>query len=709
MSTPSSRATSLLDFTTEEAHVLAALIDVIIPQDGDPGGWAGGVERLLRERSEGFMSWAIPPLKQAVAAAEARAYETSGAGFASLDPRAQSALVDEFVDLEGDAPAAVSAMMDGFDREASAPFAALKRVAFEGYYGNTSEPAGWSVAKFRPLPEGVIPVEPDPPAGIRRESLAPHYDAIIVGAGAGGGVVAAELAESGMSVLVVERADVHRAGDLRGNHLQGKREQAYDTTAGPGPDSPRVLELADGTVSTARSDRDGLAYGLVAMTLGGGTRLWQAMSWRFYPEDFRMASEYGTPEQSTLADWPISYDELAPYYDRVEWELGVAGDGRGVLRSRTPRSRDYPMPPLPSDPTREILAGSAERLGWRSTAIPFAINSVARNGRAACVRCSQCIGHACPVNAKNGTHNTFLPRALATGRADLLMASQVTEIVHDGRGRASGVRLITDGESGPVESTVRGDIIVVSAGALETPRLLLASGLGNEWVGRNHHSHGGAIALAGESPAGAKTDVGPGHSVASLDFVHRNHEAWGGGVLFDLLPPYPLARAIAAGQNPATAYGAGHKAAMREAKLPLGAMSMVQEIPHEFTRITLDPTRKDRHGMPALRVRYAPHPASQHAAEYMAAHAQRWVEEAGGRHVMSLAGPGLPQGSEHSAGTVRFGTDPASAACDERGRLFGTDNVFVADASLHPTNGGFNPGLTVMANAMRVGRLLAER
>ena len=591
----------------------------------------------------------------------------------------------------------------------SSPFEAVLVVAYEGFYGGTSEPAGWSVAKYRPIPAGVQPIDPEPARGVAAEELATHYDVIVVGAGAGGGVAAAELAEAGRHVLLVERARPHRNSDLRGNHLQGKRLAEYDVTAGPGSGSPRVLEQPDGSTTVLPGDGNGFDYGLVAMTLGGGTRLWQGMAWRFYPEDFRMADEYGTPEDSTLANWPFGYDELAPYYDRVEWELGVSGDGSGVLGRRTPRAVPYPMPPLPEDRTRLVLSAAASERGWATTGIPFAINSVARDGRPACVRCSQCVGHACPVDAKNGTHNTFVPRAIASGNADLLTYAQVVSIDHDGRGTATGVTVMIETARGAVRRVIRADQIVVAAGAIETPRLILASGLGNDWVGRNHHSHGLSIAAAGDAPDGAKTDIGPGHSVATLEFVHRNHEAWGGGVLFDLIPPYPLGRALSAVVDSGHRYGQGHKDWMRGGRVPLGAMSMVQEIPHAATKISLDPRVRDRYGMPVVRAFGVPHSATLEAVDYMTAHGVEWVEAAGGSDIRTVSLPGAPQGTEHSAGTVRMGEDPDRAACDAQGLLFGTRNVYIADASLHPTNGGFNPALTVMANALRVASLMLGR
>ena len=501
--------------------------------------------------------------------------------------------------------------------------------------------------------------------------VAAEYDVIVVGAGAGGGVAAAELTAHDAHVLLIDRARPMKTAELRSNHLQGKRMQAYDPTAGPGAGNPRLLELADGSTTVLRGEGDGAEYGLVAMTLGGGTRLWQGMSWRFYEEDFAMASTYRRPEGSTLTDWPINYGDLAPYYDRVEWELGVSGDADSDISRRTPRSRPYPMPALPTDEVRIALSSSAASLGWKASPVPFSINSLPRDGRPACVGCGQCVGHACPVNAKNGTQNTFIPRALATGRCDLLLSAQVTAIVHDGRGTASAVQVSVSLPDGVHVREIRARRIVIAAGAVETPRLLLSSGLGNDWVGRNHHTHGIAGATALRGPR-FEPRRGPGTSVASVDWVHRDGLAWGGGVIFDAPEMYPYTKALVGRSAAGHPWGLEHKQWMREVGSLLGTTSMVQEIPDESSRVSIDSRLKDRNGMPVARLRGDAHPATREAVDFMRERCIEWLEASGGRDILGHAYYAAPQGAEHSAGTTRMANDPADGACSPQGQLFGT-------------------------------------
>ncbi len=175
------------------------------------------------------------------------------------------------------------------------PIASLITVAYQGYYAGTREPAGWAMIGYSPVPEGVTPVDPDVPGGISVAGMAEQYDVIVVGAGAGGGAVAAQLSERGEHVLLIDRSRPARNSDLRGNHLQGKRTALYDVQVGPHAGNPRVLEHANGSVEELPGEGDAQAYGLNAMILGGGTRVWQGMSWRFWEADFRMASTYGSP------------------------------------------------------------------------------------------------------------------------------------------------------------------------------------------------------------------------------------------------------------------------------------------------------------------------------------------------------------------------------------------------------------------------------
>lgn len=691
-------------FSAAELETLKSLVNTVVPADEWAGGWDGGVERLLAGHGDDFLADGLTILQSTVAAADASADALRGQPFAQLSPDDQRSIVEAALEIEepgGGQP------WPGRQVDAAKPFSSLVTITYQGFYAGTREPAGWKMVGYSILPPGVETVDSAPPAGIQQSQLKEHYDVIIVGAGAGGGVAAAELSRRGQSVLLVERAVPMRDVELRGNHLQNKRTAAYDIVAGPHVGNPRVLEHEDGTTEVLRGEGNALRYGVTAMALGGGTRVWQGMAWRFWEQDFHMASIYGSPAGSTLVDWPFDYSELAPWYDRAEWELGVSGDAHSAVGLVHPRTREYPMPAMAGDVVREAWTGAAARLGLKVSPIPFSINSVEREGRAACVRCSQCIGAACPVNAKNGTHNTFIPRAIATGNCDLLMSTQVVAIDHDGRGTATGVRMFTDILGVPTERTVRADRVIVTAGAVETPRLLLASGLGNEWVGRNHHSHGLALALALDAPD-IKTFQGPGHSVATIDHMHHNGEAWGGGVLFDFSPPFPaekadMGRALAGAQ-----FGAAHKRWMRDTPTLPGAMSMVQEVPHEATRVTLDGALKDRLGMPAAHLAGRAHAATVESVEYMIDAGEKWMRELGATRMIRIGGTGSFQGSEHSAGTARMSNDPALGATDARGLLYGTANVYVADASLHPTNGGFNPALTVMANSMRVANLLLD-
>jgi choline dehydrogenase-like flavoprotein len=670
-----------------ENRALRAAVDRIIPGDSWPAGWAGGVADYLRVAGREPLD-AAPGLAALAARLDAR-------GFADLPPHEQDLVLTE---IEGGA--------GGED------FAELRRIAYEGFYAadaRRGDPVGLGMIGFRHVPEGTQIVEPVLPDGLDVASVADHYDAIVIGSGPGGGVAAQVLAQAGKSVLVVERMPAVPNRLLRNDHLHDKRNAVYGVRVGPGSGHPRVHEsdagdeVIDGTGDAGR-------YGLNADAFGGGTRIWQGMAWRFMPEDFRMRELYGNPEGASLADWPISYDDLEPFYTRAEWELGVAG-AVGALTRRMPRTRGYPMPPFGTEPARELLAAAADRLGWGWGPIPLALNSVPHDGRPACVRCAQCVGHACPVNAKNGSHNTFLPRAVATGNCAVLYDAEAIEVTDAAGGVSVVIMANASRRSGnavrPTPLTVRADVVVVSAGAVETPRLLLASGLGNDQLGRHIHDHRTSTVL-GTVDEKVKNFIGPGHSIATLDHVHSESVPWGGGVLVDLMSLLPLTSALAPAPG-VPAWGAKHKEWMREGRAhSFGVFAMGQEIPLPTSRVSLAGVL-DRWGKPGARIRKDVHAASREVEAGLARESAAWLDAAGAREVRRLLNTTTASAAgEHSCGTARMSDDPAGGATDRFGRLWGARRVVVCDSSLHPTNGSVNPTLTIVANAFRVATRLVE-
>lgn len=672
-------------------------MDAIVPADDYPSAsQSGGLDLLHRIREHERPDWGRR-INAVVAKVDAAAWREAGTGFTGLDGEQREAVL--------------AALADDDD------LIWFARLVNFGYYGgpsisgpstnstsstsSTSGRAGsgtaWEMIDWHPGPPGGWPTElPELPFTrglITPAQLRDRYDVVVVGSGAGGGAVAQVLAESGRTVLIVEAGDGPPAEQLAHDHLR----------------SPRL--------NTGLQPLTGWSQN--ADTVGGGTRVFGAQAWRFCPEDFRMASVYGVPEGSSLADWPISYDDLEPYYSEAEWRFGVSGLSDGDPWAG-PRSRDYPMPPVSGIGNPRVLAEGAARLGWSTLPVPLLINSGPYGGRAGCVHCAQCVGFACPIEAKSGSHNTSIPAAMATGRGFLITGTTAERVTTDPSGRVQGVALAGVAGGSIWRQQVAADEVIIAAGATETARLLLNStsdrepnGLGNntDQVGRNvqGHLYGGALALFADEIFSLE---GPGVSIATCDFRHGNDGLVGGGMIANEFVPTPASTfdyLTSAGAFPP--YGRAAKDGMRRwTRRMERAVGPIQEITTAEARVRLDPDRRDRFGNPVAAFAGSVHPLSLQARDFLTSKASEWLEAAGATRVLPAApggGPSGPSAGQHQAGTCRMGADPATSVTDPEGRVWGHDNLRIADGSLHVTNGGVNPVLTILAGALRVAHLMA--
>jgi choline dehydrogenase-like flavoprotein len=350
-------------------------------------------------------------------------------------------------------------------------------------------------------------------------------------------------------------------------------------------------------------------------------------------EDFHMKTTYGNVKGSTLDDWPITYEDLEHCYEKAEWEIGVSGDA-SPNPFAAPRKKPYPMPPFAYNKEAMMLETSMKRMGLHPFPIPMLRNSVPYNQRPACVRRRSCCGFACPLNAKSGTHNTVIPSALSTGNCELRVHCVVSEITVNESGRPTGI-LYFNQEGNQQEQTA--DIIVISASATETPRLLLNSkskhfptGIGNryDWVGRNFqgHAYTGAFGLFEED---IFDDIGPGATIAISDFSHHNTGIIGGGILANEFTRLPY---LFTGIRPpgSPTWGKAHKEFQRKYfRRNVQVVGPIQEMPVFDSRVQVDPSIKDFWGIPVVRLSGHRHPKDVEGCEFLSGKAEMILKEAG--------------------------------------------------------------------------------
>ena len=514
--------------------------------------------------------------------------------------------------------------------------------------------------------------------------MSENYDVIIIGSGAGGGTLAAELAPFGKRILILER----------GGWLPREKENwsAEDVFVESRYVSKDIWYTKDG-----KPFQPGVYY-----HVGGATKMYGAQLYRLRERDFGELRH----QDGLSPAWPISYADLEPYYTRAENLYQVHGN-RGEDPIDPPASAPYPHPAVSHEPRIQQLHDDLARAGYRPFHAPCGIMLTENNMPfSTCVRCAECDGFPCLVHAKSDAEVIAIRPALTFPNVTLLTNARATRLKTNATGTA--VTEVEVEHDGAVES-YRGQIVVVSCGASNSARLLLASasdkhprGLanGSDQVGRNYMCHNNQVVMA------VSKEPNPTRYQKTLglnDFYFKGPNT-----------DYPLGNISMVGKSQAPMFrGEKHIAKLA----PLWSLEMLakhgvdfwlctEDLPRPENRVTLESDG-------SIRLSYTK--TNQVPTKQLAELLESMLGDLG-MHPHHLVPRNLYLKNEmeiaavaHQAGTVRFGTDPKTSVLDVNCKAHELDNLYVVDTSFFPSIGAVNPGLTAMANALRVGDHLRQR
>jgi choline dehydrogenase-like flavoprotein len=538
---------------------------------------------------------------------------------------------------------------------------------------------------------------------------ATEVDFVVIGSGAAGGLMAKELSVAGFSVVVLEQGGWGAYGheqDFNKDELQNR----YPVDADRLMSDPKKQRNTFRRNDTEKATPGTHAYG---MGIGGGTVVYGGSSWRHLPWEFNEATTVGSIAGTGLADWPVTYDEMEPYYTKAEWEMGISGV-RVNSPLFAPMTKDYPVPPLPMKSSGALFEVAAAKLGLTVLPSPMAIISEAYGGRSGCISCGMCSGFGCQVKARSSSAVTMFPIAEKTGLCEIRPNSYVHEISVDKKGRVTGA-VYFDAQKREIFQKAKA--VVLSANGTESSRLLLLSksslfpnGLANSngVVGRYLMSGNTSnVNALFEHPLNEYKGIVSGAGI--LDWVETDPKRgfYGGGRMTSRGQQTPIEYALA-GPHDGPKWGAAYKKALREeANRKMVITSFTTQLPLETNRVDLDPDVKDEWGLPAMRITMTSHPDDIKNMQFFTAKATAILQAAGAQKVW--ADPiNDSRGGAHSRGTCRMGNDPKTSVVDKYHRAHDVPNLYIVDGSSFVTGGRNHPTMTIEALAFRAADHLIQ-
>lgn len=724
--------------SADERASLDALFDRFWPPEGDAPGAVGiGAADYVATALGGVYAAHLPLYRGMLAALDA----VAGGSYAKADVTVQDRLLAAMEADDGSIP--------GLPRPADhSAFDLIWRHLREGLFGDPAHGgnhgfAGWAQVGFPGAQFGYRAEEQQVDHAVDRAPQSfraleadarldevprvggdgrpvPGADVVIVGGGFVGTFAAHKLTRAGLDVVILEAGDTRTGREFAMDEISATAFRNHGGKAKFNAEVPTWRRNADEPARRAT-----MSQGLET-ALGGNSVAWGAVAMRFYEDDFRACSrtierygEASIPEGCGLADWPMSYDDLSPFYDEAEALLGVSGDAGGPGRGNpfeAPRRRPYAMPALRRSGLGAKFAEAAERLGYHPFALPAAILTAPHKGRHACTYCSFCSRFGCHVDAKASAQNTVLPGALATGRLTILTGARVTEIVTEG-GRAVGARYLRgDG----VVHVQRARHVFLSTYAFENTRLLLLSrddahpgGLGNnrDQVGRYYMTRQQPSVYAQFAGGRLNRFIGPtaqAQAIADLSCDHFDHTGLGfirGGRVAAFNQYLPVE---ASGVLPPDVprYGAAWRDFFKDTYNATMMLFIDPEIlPYASNRLDLDPEVTDALDRPVIRITFDIGENEKRMIPWLQDRAEEIAQEMGASRIWrrpALTGPI----STHDTGGTRMGDDPETSVTDGFGRVHDTPGLSVVGGSSFVSLPPVNPALTILALALRAADAL---